>query len=46
MTLNLLHKHHDPAWLADMTAWVKAQLTARGVALVASPVKVLSLIHI
>ena len=40
MTLNLLHKHHDPAWLADMTAWVKAQLAARGVALVASPVKV------
>jgi len=40
MTLNLLHTHHDPAWLAEVTAWVKDSLSARGLALVASPVKV------
>lgn len=40
MTLNLLHKHRDPAWLAEITAWVKDSLAARGLALVASPVKV------
>ena len=39
MTLNLLHKHHDPTWLAEMTAWVKDSLAARELALVASPVK-------
>ena len=30
MTLNLLHKHHDPIWLAEMTAWVKDSLAAAG----------------
>ncbi len=40
MTLNLLHKHRDPAWLAEMTDWVRASLAARGLALVASPAAV------
>ena len=37
MTLNLLHQHRDPAWLAAMTDWVRASLAARGAALVATP---------
>jgi hypothetical protein len=40
MTLNLLHKYRDPAWLAEMTAWVKDNLAAQGLAMVASPVMV------
>ncbi len=40
MTLNLLYQHRDPAWLAEMTGWVKTSLAAQGVALVATPVEV------
>lgn len=38
--MNMLHESRDPAWLAEMTAWVKNNLAAQGRALIASPAKV------
>ena len=38
--MNLLHRCTDSVWLNETAAWVKAQLAARGVALVASPIRV------
>lgn len=39
MTLNLVHKRKDPAWLAEVTAWVTTSLAARDIATIGSPVE-------